>query len=149
MTLRVTTVEAAVTTELRRAVLRPQHPAGTPMFGDDLPDAVHLAALDGDVAVGACVLVPRPYPHRDEPGAWQLRAMATAPQRRSAGVGALVLSAAVDAVVERGGRFLWCMARAVAVAFYERNGFVVDTSEYVEPNTGLPHRDMYRRISAG
>ncbi|WP_375499526.1 GNAT family N-acetyltransferase [uncultured Jatrophihabitans sp.] len=149
MTLRVAMVEAAVTTELRRAVLRPHHAVGTLMFGDDLPDAVHLAALDGDVVVGACVLVPHPYPHRNEPAAWQLRGMATDPARRSQGVGAQVLGGAVDAVTDRGGRLLWCMARQVAVAFYERNGFVVDTAEYVEPYTGLPHHDMYRRVSAG
>jgi GNAT superfamily N-acetyltransferase len=150
--IRVAIVEAARTTDLRRAVLRPQWPAGTPMFGDDLTDAVHLAALDGGAGwpervVGACVLLQAPYPHRGEAGAWQLRAMATDPTRRSQGVGALVLTAAADTVTGRGGRFLWCKARSVAVRFYERNGFVVDTPEYVEPNTGLPHHDMYRRLT--
>lgn len=144
--IRVAVAEAARTTDLRRAVLRPQWPAGTPMFGDDLTDAVHLAALDGDDVIGACVLRQAPYPYRDEPAAWQLRAMATDPARRSQGVGALVLAAAGDTVTSRGGRFLWCKARSSAVPFYERNGFVVDTAEYVEPNTGLPHHDMYRRL---
>ena len=142
--IRVERVDPARTTELRRAVLRPHQPVGTVMFGDDLADAVHLAALDGDEVVGACVLTLAPYPHRDEADAWQLRAMATAPERRSQGVGALVITGAVDAVAERGGRFLWCRARVVALAFYERNGFTADTEAYVEPNTGLPHRDMFR-----
>ncbi len=119
------------------------------MHGDDLPDAVHVAALEDGSAVGACVLQPAGYPHRAEPGSWQLRGMATADGRRGSGIGALVIGGAVDVVTGRGGQFLWCKARAVAIAFYERNGFVVDTSEYVEPETGLPHRDMYLRLSAG
>lgn len=119
------------------------------MHGDDLPDVVHVAALEDGSAVGACVLQPAGYPHRAEPGSWQLRGMATADGRRGRGVGALVIGGAVDVVTGRGGQFLWCKARAVAIAFYERNGFVVDTSEYVEPETGLPHRDMYLRLSAG
>ena len=150
--IRVAIVAADRTTDLRRAVLRPHQPPGTPMFGDDLPDAVHLAALDdasgsSETVIGACVLVAAPYPHRDEPDAWQLRAMATDAGYRSQGVGALVLAAAGDTVTSRGGRFLWCRARSVALAFYQRNGFVVDTPEYVEPHTGLPHHDMYRRLT--
>lgn len=144
--MRVAVVDAAVTTELRRAVLRPQWAVGTPMHGDDLPEAVHVAALDGDEAVGACVLVAAPYPHRALPDPWQLRGMATAERRRGQGIGALVLAGAVDAVRARGGRTIWCKARVAALRFYQRNGFTVDTDVYVEPQTGLPHRDMYRAL---
>ena len=34
----------------------------------------------------------------------------------------------------------------MALRFYERNGFTADTDVYVEPQTGLPHRDMYRLV---
>ena len=146
MSIRVELVDPARTTELRRAVLRPQWDVGTPMPGDDLPDALHVAALDGATVLGACVLRPADYPHRDEPDAWQLRGMATAEGRRSSGIGALVVTGAVAAVTERGARLLWCKARVVAVAFYERHGFTVDTDTYVEPETGLPHRDMFRLL---
>lgn len=142
--MRVAVVDAAVTTELRRAVLRPHWAVGTPMHGDDLLDALHVAALDGDDPVGACVLVAAPYPHRELPDPWQLRGMATAEGRRGQGIGALVLAGAVDAVRARGGGSIWCKARVVALGFYERHGFTVDTDVYVEPQTGLPHRDMYR-----
>lgn len=147
MSIRVELVDPAHTTELRRAVLRPHWDVGTPMHGDDLPAALHVAALDGETVVGACVLQHAAYPHRDEPDAWQLRGMATAEDRRGSGIGALVIAGAVAAVAERGGRLLWCKARVVAVTFYERNGFTVDTDTYVEPQTGLPHRDMFRRLA--
>ncbi len=147
MTITVAVVDAAVTTELRRAVLRPTWTPGTPMHGDERPDAVHIAALDDDgTPVGTCVLLPNRYPHRELPDPWQLRAMATAEGSRSAGVGTLVIRGAVDAIHERGGRSVWCMARVVALRFYERNGFVADTEVYLQPETGLPHRDMYRLL---
>ncbi|WP_375486001.1 GNAT family N-acetyltransferase [uncultured Jatrophihabitans sp.] len=147
MTITAGEIDAARSTDLRREVLRPHWAPGTPMHGDDLADAVHIGAVDGDTVVGACVLQPAPYPHGDEPGAWQLRGMATAEGRRGEGIGAVVLDAAVEAVRARDGQFLWCKAREVAVAFYERNGFTVGSPRYVEPQTGLPHHDMYRRLA--
>jgi GNAT superfamily N-acetyltransferase len=142
--VRIELVDAAATTELRRAVLRPNWAPGTPMNGDDDPAALHVAALDdAGRAIGACVLFPNAYPVK--PGtadAWQLRGMATDTEHRSQGVGAAVLTGAIGAVRERGGRLLWCMARLTAVPFYERGGFVADTDVYIEPATSLPHRDM-------
>ena len=147
MTITAGEVEAARTTDLRRAVLRPRWAPGTPMHGDDLPDAVHIGAVDDGAVVGACVLRAAPYPHGDEPGAWQLRGMATADGRRGQGIGAAVLDAAAKAVRARGGTFLWCKAREVAVPFYERNGFTVGSERYIEPETELPHHDMFRRLA--
>jgi GNAT superfamily N-acetyltransferase len=144
LTVRVELVDAAVTTELRRAVLRPTWAPGTPMNGDDDPNARHVAALDENGrAIGACVLFRNPYPVRpDATDAWQLRGMGTAAELRGQGVGAAVLAGAIATVREQGGRLLWCMARLTAVPFYERGGFSADTDVYIEPVTALPHRDM-------
>lgn len=143
--LRVELVTGSVTSELRRAVLRPAWVPGTAMPGDDDPDALHVAAVGSGTVIGTAVLFERPCPHHpDVPHAWQLRGMATAPARQGQGVGGLVLEGAIDIVRQRRGALLWCKARVSAFGFYSAHGFVPDSEEYVEPETGLPHRDMSR-----
>jgi ribosomal protein S18 acetylase RimI-like enzyme len=147
----VEVVPATVTSELRRAVLRPQWPAGARMHGDDDPSAVHLAARDdaGEL-LGACVLIARPCPARpDILGAWQLRGMATVAQHRGEGVGTALTEAAVNEVRRRGGELVWCDARESAIGFYARRGFTGTGEIYAHPETGAPHLMMYRELSGG
>jgi GNAT superfamily N-acetyltransferase len=141
-------VDGATTQELRRAVLRPNWPVGSPMHGDENPDAVHFAAVDGDAEViGCCLILPRPYPLRpDEAGAWQLRGMATAPERQGTGVGTAVLNYAVEHARRRAGRLLWCDARTTAVPFYRAHGFVTEGEEFLHAESGTPHFRMWRMI---
>lgn len=141
-------MDGAVTTELRRAILRPGWPAGARMHGDEAPDAVHLAARAADgTVVGAAVLLPAAYPARpDAPAAWQLRGMATAAAVRGSGVGARIVGEAVRQVRARGGRLLWCQARESAISFYARNGFVGEGELFDHPETGIVHRLMYREL---
>lgn len=148
MTIAVRAVDATATRELRRAVLRPEWPVGSAMHGDDSAAAVHLAAVDENGrVVGACVVLPRPYPLRPaEPGAWQLRGMATAPDRQGQGIGAAVVAGAVAEVRRQGGRFVWCDARTTAVTFYRRHGFAAEGEEFVTPETGLSHVRMVRPL---
>jgi ribosomal protein S18 acetylase RimI-like enzyme len=144
----VARVDGATTRELRRAVLRPGWAPGSPMHGDDNPDAVHLAAFDDDGRlVGAVLVLPHRYPARaDVPHAWQLRGMATASQRQGEGIGSRLVAAVLDEVRQRGGRIVWCDARTPAVGFYERHGFVTDGTEFVHPETGIPHYRMWRDV---
>ena len=118
------------------------------MPGDDDPRAIHPAAFGDDGSViGAVVLFPNRCPHH--PGtedAWQLRGMATAEGHRGEGVGAAVVGRAVELVRDRGATLLWCKARVTAAAFYAAHGFAVDTADYIEPETGVLHRDMSRRV---
>lgn len=140
-------VDGATTQELRRAVLRPNWPIGSPMHGDENADAVHLAAMDGADLVGCCLILPRPYPNRPaESGGWQLRGMATAPERRSQGVGAAVIAGAVAEAKQRAGRLLWCDARTTAVPFYRQHGFVTEGDEFLHAESGIPHYRMWRMI---
>lgn len=142
-------VDGAATRELRRAVLRPGWPVGSPMHGDDNPQAVHFGAFDdaGQLA-GCCLVLPRAYPYRpDEPAAWQLRGMATVPQRRGQGIGAAVLAAAVGELAGRGARLVWCEARTTAVPFYARHGFATQGPEFPHQDSGgVPHYRMWRAL---
>jgi GNAT superfamily N-acetyltransferase len=147
----VSVVDADATHELRRTVLRPQWPPGSRLPGDGRPGALYLAAReepDGAV-LSACVIFPQPYLlHPGWPGSWQLRGMATADGARGRGLGALIVSAAVDIVCGRGGQLLWCEARVRAIPFYERNGFTAEGEVFLHPETAIPHRHMWRELGA-
>lgn len=146
--IRIEQVDATRTSELRRAVLRPGWPPGSVMPGDSEPGVLHLAALDDEEPVSACVLFPKPYPARpDLPGAWQLRGMASAESVRGTGIGARVIERGAHLVRERGGRLVWCHARVPALRFYQRCGFVVDSDEFVPAETGIPHRMLYLELN--
>lgn len=140
---------AAATSDLRRAILRPAWPPGTPMPGDAEPDAVHLAARSqAGALVGACVLLPRRCPaYPERAGAWQLRGMATAPHARGTGIGTALTDAAAAAVRERGGTLLWCEARESAIDFYRGRGFEGRGATYPHAETGAPHLLMVRELS--
>jgi predicted GNAT family N-acyltransferase len=144
----VEVVDGALTRELRRRILRPAWPVGSPMHGDGQPGVLHIAARSDDATVvGACVLIPRPRPgHPDEPAAWQLRGMATAEGLRGHGIGSAVVDEAVRQVGERGARLLWCDARQSAVAFYARHGFVGEGEIFQHAETGIPHLRMVREL---
>lgn len=146
--MRIEVVDRGATRELRRAVLRPGWPVGSPMHGDDNPDAVHLAALDDDGrVVGSVLVLPRNYPLRPEvTGAWQLRGMATTPERQGQGIGGRLLAAAIEQVSRRGGRLLWCEARTSAVGFYRQHGFVAEGEEFLHAESGIPHYRMWRML---
>jgi GNAT superfamily N-acetyltransferase len=146
--VRIAITDVDTTRGLRRAVLRPTWSPDEPMHGDQYEDAIHVGGFDDDGAlVGTCLVLPRPYPPRPEAdGAWQLRGMATAPDRQGQGIGAAVLSAAVELVAERGAQLLWCDARTLARTFYEQHGFVADGEEFDHAESGLPHYRMWRPV---
>lgn len=146
--MRCRVVDGAVTTELRRQVLRPQWPVGSVMHGDDVPDAVHVAAFGEDgTLLAACVLFPAAYPGRpDAGGGWHLRGMATREDARGRGVGSRLLLHALREVAGRDGQLLWCDARESAIGFYARHGFVAEGERFVNPEIGIVHRRMYREL---
>ena len=142
--MNVEVVDQARTRELRRAVLRPHLSLDDVLPGDEVPDAVHIAALDGEEAVGTCFIYPEQCPWRpDEPG-WRLRQMATAPDHQRSGVGSAVLAGVFEYIGRRAGGVLWLHAREVAVPFYARHDLVLHGEPYVENN--LPHRSMWRPV---
>jgi predicted GNAT family N-acyltransferase len=142
--VKVGVVDASRTRELRRAVLRPHLTLDDELPGDDRPEAVHIAAIDGDQVVSACFVYPEPCPWRPDTPGWRLRSMATAADRQGTGAGSQVLAGVVDYLAERGGGTLWLHARQSAVGFYARHGMVEHGPPYIEND--LPHRTMWRAI---
>ena len=145
--LTVEEVAAAVTYELRGAVLRPNGGEIT-WAGDEDPATFHLAARtpDGRV-VGVVRFSPAPCPWRPLATApWQLRGMATEAAVRGSGAGRALLADGLARVAARGGDLVWCDARTTAAGFYERFGFTVVTDEFDKPGIG-PHVGMVLELS--
>lgn len=132
-------VTAVDTAALRRQVLRGGRPVPLPGDGDP---AFHLGLYDGDVLVGTGNVRREPAPWAPEDPAWRLRGMATAPDRRSQGVGATILEGLTAHCRAEGGGLLWCHARTPAQRFYERAGFVPIGEPWVDPEIG-PHVRMW------
>ncbi len=139
-------VDPLRTRSLRRRVLRPLLTPYDPLPGDDQPDAVHIAALDGWVVAGTCFVFPQPYPGRDGEPAWQLRQMATAEDRRGEGIGAAVLGFAADYVRAAGGRLIWANVRAEAVGFYAHEGWKSEGVRFLGDEHATPHERMWREL---
>jgi GNAT superfamily N-acetyltransferase len=141
-------VPPAETYGLRGRVLRPGAPPDRAhLDADDHPSTAAFAAREPDgTVVGTAIVYPEPCPWAPErPGAWRLRGMATAEDRRSRGVGARVLGAVLAHVTAAGGTLVWCNARVPARRFYEREGFVAHGDEWVDPDIG-PHVAMWRAL---
>jgi predicted GNAT family N-acyltransferase len=136
-TVTVDEVPAALTYELRRAVLRPDGGEIT-WAGDEDPATFHLAArTTDDRVVGVVRFSPAPCPWRPLAAApWQLRGMATDPAFRRSGAGRALVVDGLARVVARGGDLVWCDARGGAAGFYERMGFTVVTEEFEKPGIG-------------
>lgn len=145
MSVRVEVVDGALTRELRRAVLRPDRAPGATLPGDELTDAVHVAALDsGGRVLGTCYVFPDACPWRpDRAPAWHLRQMATDPDHRGAGIGRAVLTGALRHATEAGGVLMWCNARETARVFYAGAGFRPYGSGYLDGPYRLPHIRMW------
>jgi predicted GNAT family N-acyltransferase len=144
----VRVIDGSRTRELRRAVLRPNLPPGAPLPGDDVPDAVHVGAVDPDGTVTCtCFVYPEPCPWQPGRPAWHLRQMATAPERRGQGLGAAVVDAAAAYAAERGAEVLWCNARETAAGFYARIGFVAHGDVFTDAQHTIPHVRMARELA--
>jgi GNAT superfamily N-acetyltransferase len=138
-------VDPQLTYPLRQQVLRPHQGLASVMTaGDRDPAGAAFAARTADgTVVGTAVVRPEECPWRPgEPGAWRLRGMATAPELRGQGIGALVLRAAIAHISVNGGKLVWCNARTPALRFYEREGFRTHGDQWVDPQIG-PHVAMW------
>ncbi|MGI8664641.1 MAG: GNAT family N-acetyltransferase [Jatrophihabitans sp.] len=140
-------VEAEISRELRRSVLRPALPVGSPLPGDSDAGVRHLAAFVGQQLVSACLIFPEPCPWLPDRPAWRLRGMATDPAHRGTGAGAAILGAASEIAGNGGASILWCQARQTAIGFYARHGWR-QTGTLFDTEIG-PHLRMWFELGTG
>ena len=143
--VRVIAVDADVTRELRRAVLRP-HQTLAELEREENPDAAWFAAIGDDgQAVGSVSIAPEASPDGGDGQAFRIRAMATTEDTRGRGLGAVLLAAALDHARREGGDSVWCSARTTASGFYRNAGFVETSDRYDVDHIG-EHVRMARRL---
>lgn len=137
-------IEADLSRELRRSVLRPALPPGSPMPGDADPAVIHLGAYYEAGLVSACLIFPEPCPWQLGRPSWRLRGMATDPQHRGIGAGSALLATAAQTAAAGGAEILWCLARETATGFYRRNGWQ-EYGSLFDTEVG-PHLQMWLKL---
>ncbi len=144
----VEVVAAEVVRPLRHAVLRPGWPEAESVYpGDDHPSAAHVAvrAEEGGQVLAVGTVLREASPWEPEVPAWRIRGMAAEEQRRSQGLGTLVLEGLIEHVSGQAGGVVWCNARIKASTFYERAGFETRGDTFDLPGIG-EHRQMWRLV---
>jgi GNAT superfamily N-acetyltransferase len=154
-------IQIAASYPLRHAILRPHQRIDEMHYeNDDDPGTASFGAIDretGDI-VGVATVFPDPAPFDPAavgvlpgPGGpvvmWRLRGMAVRQDLQGQGIGAMVLSGALDHVAAEHGGLIWCNARARAITFYERAGFVAWGDRWEIPGIGS-HVVMWRSLGA-
>ena len=101
-------------------------------------DAVHLWYGDED---GRVIAYLRLYYKNDEPGTVQVGRVVTA--QRGVGLGRRILHDGVTYAIDHmGARRLYLHSQVYAKGFYEKEGFVVCSDEFLEDD--IPHVQMRR-----
>ncbi|MBN6151134.1 GNAT family N-acetyltransferase [Xanthomonas sp. AmX2] len=134
-------VDVAAVRPLRLRVLRPGLAADSVAYaGDDLPGTLHAAVFDGDAVVCVGTAFAQACPGDPQPTDWRLRGMATAPEHQGRGYGRLLMGFLAGQIRQHKGRRLWCDARAGAVGYYVRQGFVAVGGAFELPVSGTHYR---------
>ncbi len=141
-------IAAADVRPLRQLVLRPGRPfEETALPGDAAPGTVHFGAYRGPELLAVATLLDQPHPERAAERACQVRGMASHPSVRGLGFGAAALASCIVEARARGATLVWCNARAAALGFYLRAGFVATGDPFDIPGIG-PHSRAHLDLRA-
>ncbi|MEO6537543.1 MAG: GNAT family N-acetyltransferase [Ferruginibacter sp.] len=125
--------------QLRLLILR--QPLGLSFTNEELEkekDNILIAAFDEEEMLGCCMLI-----ELDE-NTLQVRQMAVNNNLQGKGIGASIMSFAENLSRDKGYKKLIMHARNTAIGFYEKFGFKVNGSEFLELN--IPHHIMEKKI---
>lgn len=138
------TVEEAF--PLRLLVLRPGGPLKAVQWPHDRDEgAFHLGARNGAGIIGIGTFYPEKHKGLKGPRPFRIRGMATHPDHRGKGIGAMVLAKALEEMRRRGSTLAWCNARLGAAPFYERMGFEKHGEAFELAGIGM-HYVMWRKL---
>ncbi len=116
---------------------------------DEEPTALHIAGFVGQRLVVGSSFYPTRSPVNPELVSYQLRYMATDVDVQGLGWGAKVLEAAEDELRGLCVQQVWAYGRDTALGFYRTVGWsMVEGSEHLSAESGLPHTVIYKRLSA-
>ncbi len=124
---------------LRTAILR--QPLGLSFSTEELEKEKHnilIAAFEEDEMLGCCMLAPV------DTNCVQLRQMAVPGNLQGKGIGASILSFAENLAHDKGYKKIMMHARDTAIGFYEKLGYKISGSEFMELN--IPHHIMEKSL---
>jgi GNAT superfamily N-acetyltransferase len=131
---------------LRRRVLRSNNPdisVADPR--DEEGTSLHFGGFLGDRLVVSASFYSSTPPVHAELRTYQLRYMATDFDVQGSGYGALLLEFAEAQLRALGAQLVWANGRDSALGFYKATGWqTVEGSEYVSPETQLPHTAIFK-----
>lgn len=94
------------------------------------PECMHVKALMGDCYVGTGRLLPNGFIGR----------MCVTQNYRNQGIGRRMLENLIQQAREAGCPQVLLNAQSCAIPFYLKNGFIIDSEEFIE--AGIPHQRM-------
>jgi predicted N-acetyltransferase YhbS len=124
---------------LRDNVLR--RPLGLSFSHDELlkeKDEILIVCTDEEVMLGCCMLV------KVDSETLRLRQMAVAPNLHGKGIGASIINFAENLAKDKGYKKITMHARDSAIGFYEKFGYKIKGSQFIEVNT--PHHVMEKLL---
>ena len=147
--LEVVKLQTSETYALRTAVLRDNTPTSDPKYAEDSNQGtVHLGIFDAhENLIGTSTWVINPWQEDSTAQAIQLRGMAVAKNRQSAGLGTMLLTAGVIHAEKLKAKYIWAKARDSALNFYLRHDFLVVGEGFTEGTTQMPHHLVVRKIN--
>ena len=125
--------------ELRLNILR--KPLGLIFTNEELEkdkEDILIGAFDEDKLLGCCILTEA------EDQQMKLRQMAVQKSLQGKGIGESIIGFAENITRDKGFKYLKMHARATAVGFYEKFGYVIQGDEFTEVN--IKHYLMIKRL---
>jgi len=125
--------------DLRNQILR--KPLGLTFTNEELENEkneILIAAFEEDEILGCCVLCPI------ENERFRLRQMAVKDDVQGKGIGASIMSFAETIAKDKGYKYMLMHARDSAIGFYEKFGYKVIGTPFIEVN--LPHHVMEKEL---
>jgi GNAT superfamily N-acetyltransferase len=125
--------------DLRLALLR--KPLGLNFTEDELrkeKNDIHIGFFDDNLLEGCCMLT------EDEPYKLRLRQMAVSSGLQGKGIGRSIMQFAENVARDRGYKIMTMHARKNAIGFYEKLGYKVEGTEFIEVT--IPHYIMTKEL---
>jgi GNAT superfamily N-acetyltransferase len=150
-TFEVRLVRAEELFDLRRRVLRADHPERSVQDSrDDEATSLHFAGYLDARVVASASWFPSVAPINPELVSFQLRYMAIDFDVQGRGYGTEVVETALNQLRSLGAEQVWANARDTALGFYLATGWLaIAGSEHLSAETQLPHTVIYRGSLGG
>jgi ribosomal protein S18 acetylase RimI-like enzyme len=125
--------------QLRIDILR--KPLGLTLLPEELEkekEEILIAAFEEEKMLGCCMLI------KTDPSTVRLRQMAVLNNLQGKGIGRALMQFAENIARDRGFRRIMMHARKTAIGFYEKLGYEVSSTDFVEVT--LPHVIMEKKL---